>query len=263
MKPRIAVTHFLIRIGRFIQSLAVMVMRTDDLIEFSRRTYARPEAAEIWGRDDLIDSGLTPDEINLLDRIPVSHGRLLLLGVGGGREAVALGQRGFDITGVDFAADMVAKSKENCARRNLRFQGLVQEISRIDVSVASFDVIWLGDGVYSAIPTSSRRVEMMKRIRSALKNNGYCICQFFWRREKRTCHTLELFKKFFGLLTWGNIHYEDGDTLWQNTEFIHEFSTEQKLREELKRGGFKVEYICISSKFMRGGAILRPQQFRS
>lgn len=258
MKPRITVARLLIRIGSFMQSLAVMIMRTNDLVEFGRQTYAKPGSAQTWGEDDVINSGLTPDEIDLLNRIPLSNGRLLLLGVGGGREAVALGHKGFAVTGVDFIPEMVAKARHNCARRNLRFKGLVQDISRIDVPAARFDVVWLGDGIYSSVPTSSRRVEMLKRIRSTLTNDGYCICQFFWRRNKGIPRTAEWFRKFFGLLTWGNIHYEDGDTLWQHTEFIHEFSTEQKLRDECKRGGFKVDYIRVSRQFMRGGAILRP-----
>ena len=259
MKPRITVARFLIRFGRFIQTLALMVMRTNDLIEFGRQTYAIPEAVKIWGRDDLIDSGLTPDENDLLDRISQSNGRLLLLGVGGGREAVALGQKGFDVTGVDFIPQLVAKARKNCARRNIRFTGLVQEISRIDVPAASFDVVWLGDGMYSTVPTSHRRVEMLKRIRSALKDEGYCICQFFWRRGKGVPHAVEWLRKCFSFLTWGNIHYEEGDTLFQNTEFIHEFSSEQTLKDEFKKSGFVVEFFHLFKEWMRGGAILRPQ----
>jgi SAM-dependent methyltransferase len=259
MKPRIAFARLLILLGRFIQSLAIMVMRTNDLIEFGRQTYAKKEAVEIWGRDDLIDSGLTPDEIDVLERIPLSHGRLLLLGVGGGREAVALGQKGFDVTGVDFIPELVAKARENCTRRNLQFTGLVQEISRINVPTASFNVVWLGDGMYSSIPSSCRRVEMLQRIRRALKDDGYCICLFFWRQGKGVPHAVAWFRKLFSFVTWGNTQYEDGDTLFQNTEFIHEFSTEEKLRDEYKQGGFTVEYFQVSRKFMRGGAILRPQ----
>ena len=259
MKSRVTIARFLIRFGRFIQSLAIMVMRTDDLIEFSRQTYAIPEAVKIWGRDDLVDAGLTPDEIDMLDRVPLSHGRLLLLGVGGGREAVALGQKGFDVMGVDFIPQLLAKTKENCAKHNLRFAGLAQEISRIDVPAARFDVVWLGDGIYSSVPTSHRRVAMLKRIRNALKSDGYCICLFFWRRGKGIPRAVEWFRKCFGFLTGGNIHYEDGDTLFQNAEFIHEFSIEQKLKDELKQGGFRVEYFHISKEWMRGGTILRPQ----
>ena len=259
MKPRVAVARLLIRLGRFIQSLAIMVMRTDDLIEFSCQTYATPEAVKIWGRDDMIDVGLTPDEIDVLDRVPVSHGRLLLLGVGGGREAVALGQKGFDVTGVDFIPQLVAKTEENCAKHKLRFTGLVQEISRIDVPAAHFNVVWLGDGIYSSVPTAHRRVAMLKRIRTALKNDGYCICLFFWRQGKGVPHAVEWLRKCFSFLTWGNIHYEDGDTLFQNTEFIHEFFSEQTLKDEFKKGGFMVEYFHLSKEWMHGGTILRPQ----
>lgn len=259
MRLRVAAARFIMRFGRFIQSLAIMVMRPDDLIAFSRQTYAIPEAVNIWGRDDLIDAGLTPDEIDVLNRVPMSRGRLLLLGVGGGREAVALGQKGFDVTGVDFIPQLVAKAKKNCAKHNLRFTGLVQEISRIDVQAIHFDVVWLGDGMYSSVPTAHRRIAMLKRIRTALKNDGYCICQFFWRRGKGIPRIVEWFRKCFGLMTWGNIHYEDGDILFQNVEFIHEFSIEQKLKDEFRQGGFKVEYVHISKEWMRGVAILRPR----
>ena len=37
IRPRITFARFLIRLGKLIESLAVMVMRPDDLIEFSRR----------------------------------------------------------------------------------------------------------------------------------------------------------------------------------------------------------------------------------
>ena len=237
-----------------------MIMRVNDLIAFSRQAYTKPGAAEIWGEDKLINAGLTPDEIDLLNRIPPStNGRLLLLGVGGGREAVALGHKGFDVTGVDFAKKMVAKAKENCVRRNIRFTGLVQEISEIDVPTSSFDVVWLGEGMYSTIPTAHRRVAMLQRIRSTIKNDGYCICQFFWRRGRGFTHMVERLRKIFGILSLGNIQYQDGDILWKDIEFIHEFSNERNLREEFKQGGFKVEYFHISSQFMRGGSILRPR----
>ena len=260
MKPRVRVALFLIRLGRFVQSLAIMIMRPDDLIAFSLQSYAKPGAEETWGGDNVVNAGLTPDEISILNRIPLSNGRLLLLGVGGGREAVALGEKGFEVTGVDFVPQLVAKAKKNCAQRNVRFKGLVQEISKIDVPAASFDVVWLGEGMYSSVPTIRRRVEMLKRIRSTLKDDGYCICQFFWRRGKGFTPRVEQLRKVFRILSCGNIHYEEGDTLWHNIEFTHEFSTDQKLMDEFKHGGFTVEYIHISREWMRGGAILRPAQ---
>ena len=59
-------------------------MKPDDLIEFSRQTYSRPQHVQAWSEDSLVDSGLTPQELSLLQQVPVKSGKLLILGVGGG-----------------------------------------------------------------------------------------------------------------------------------------------------------------------------------
>jgi hypothetical protein len=45
----------LLRLGRFIQSLALMVMKPDDLVEFGRQTYRQD--VRHWGSDDLVAPG--------------------------------------------------------------------------------------------------------------------------------------------------------------------------------------------------------------
>ena len=77
MRPRIALGRFLIRLGKFVQSLAVMVMRPDDLVEFGRQMYTRPHNVASWGRPGLVDRGLSPDETALLEKLPLaaSQGR--------------------------------------------------------------------------------------------------------------------------------------------------------------------------------------------
>ena len=93
----------LLRLGAFIQSLAVVVMRPDDLVEFSRQSYKSGECDGLV-RGALVDSGLTADELDLLASVPAKTGDLLLLGVGGGREAIPLARMGFRVTGVDYVA---------------------------------------------------------------------------------------------------------------------------------------------------------------
>ena len=94
-----------------------MVMRPDDLLELSRQTYARPHNVAGWGRLDLVERGLGDEELALLAHLPGKEGRLLLLGVGGGREAIPLARLGFQVTGVDFVPGMVALAQENAARQ--------------------------------------------------------------------------------------------------------------------------------------------------
>lgn len=48
MSLRISLSRFLIQLGAFVQSLPVLVMRPDDLVEFSRQSYARPHDIEGW-----------------------------------------------------------------------------------------------------------------------------------------------------------------------------------------------------------------------
>lgn len=257
MSSRVSAGCFFIRLGSFIQSLAPAVMRPDDLIQFSRQTYSRN--VESWGRDDLADSGLSPEEAAVLKTIPLTAGKLLLLGVGGGREAIPLARAGFEVTGVDFVPEMVETAKRNAESRGVRIEGLVQEISRLELPPSSCDVAWLSAAMYSCVPTRKRRIEMLKRISQALRPGGYFACQFHWTPNARTSPLTELIRQGVAYLSLGNPAYEKGDMLWYNIEFIHAFSSEDDLRSEFRQGGFEVIDLSISERMPRGWAVLRKQ----
>ncbi|OGP91736.1 MAG: hypothetical protein A2Z19_00980 [Deltaproteobacteria bacterium RBG_16_54_18] len=257
MRLRIIFGRFLIRMGRFIQSLALMVMRPNDLVEFSRQTYAGEKMVEGFGRQDLAYPILHLDEQTLLDKLPLKKGRLLLLGVGGGREAIPLVKKGFEVTGVDFVSAMVEKARENAARHGVQMEGLVQEISKIDVPAGAYDVAWLSAAMYSCIPTRKRRMEMLKKINKALIPGGYFICQFRWATKDGPAHLWELVRKVVAFLTLGNLWYEKGDTLPNNIEFIHAFSKEDEVRSEFAEGGFEVLHLHIAEEILLGGAVLK------
>jgi len=257
MRLRIIFGRLLIRLGRFIQSLALMVMRPNDLVEFSRQTYASRRMVEDYCREDLMYSGLDPDEQALLERLHLTGGRLLLFGVGGGREAIPLAHMGFEVTGVDFVPAMVEKARENASRHGVKIKGLAQEISKIDVPAGAYDVAWLSAAMYSCVPTRGRRVEMLQRIGKALKPGGYFICQFRWDTRGGPAHIWELARKVVAFLTLGNLWYEQGDTLSNNIEFIHAFSQEDEIRSEFAEGGFEVLHLHIAEETLLGGAVLK------
>ena len=70
-RPRVLLARFLVRIGRFIQSLALMIMRPDDLIEFGCRTYSEPRSIDSWAEEKLVDPGLLDNEKALVDSLPI------------------------------------------------------------------------------------------------------------------------------------------------------------------------------------------------
>ena len=255
MAMRIRLARFLLQLGDFIQSLPIMVMKPDDLVEFSRQTYARPQNVEAWAEDPLVDSGLSDDEQELLAEAPTTTGDLLLLGVGGGREAIPMARMGFRVTGVDYVAAMVERARENAARRGVQIEGMVQEISRLDVPAGAYDVVWLSRAMYSCVPTRARRVEMVRRIARALKPGGFFLCQFHWDSRPKHTDMGRRLRRLVAICTLGNLTYESGDTLWLNVEFVHEFSSEDAIRSELEEGGLSVARIRTDPTSIRGSAV--------
>ncbi len=257
MRVRVRLARTLLGLGAFVQSLAISVMRPDDLVEFSRQSYADPRNVDSWAEDDLVDSGLTAEELDLLADVPARTGDLLLLGVGGGREAIPLVRMGFQVTGVDYVAAMVDRAVENAARRGLRIEGLVQEISQLDVPAGAYDLVWLSRAMYSCVPTRARRVEMVRRITRALRPGGLFLCQFQWHPGPRPRGRGSFVRRAFAVCTLGNLGCEAGDTLWQNVEFVHQFTSEDAVRAELEEGGLAVLRIQASQTSIRGGAVCR------
>jgi SAM-dependent methyltransferase len=257
MNPRIWVSRFLLRLGSFIQTLPIVVMKPDDLIEFSRATYSKQNKIESWGEDALVDSGLAKDEVDLLSDIPDKQGELLLLGLGGGREAIYLAKLGFSVTGIDFIPGMVEKAIENAAQRGITIKGLVQEMSKLDVPPGSYDVVWLSRSMYSCIPTRKRRVKMVKNIAKSLNPDGYFLCQFHRDTSATISKKVLFLYRLITLLTFGNFSYEPGDMLWLNIEFAHAFQSDDDLRIELEEGGFKVMRIQSDINPIRAGAVCK------
>jgi SAM-dependent methyltransferase len=264
MGTRIRLARFLLALGDFFQSLPVVVMKPDDLVEFSRQTYLRQDNVEAWSEGSLVDSGLAPEEQELLDLVaqrgdglPGTIGDLLLLGIGGGREAVLLARMGFCVTGVDYVPAMVERAVQNAAARGVRIRGLVQEISRLDVPAGAYDVVWLSRAMYSCVPTRARRVAMVRRIARALKPGGLFVCQFHWDPRPRYTGLGRLLRRLVAVLTFGNWAYEEGDVLWLRVEFVHAFSSEDKIRSELEDGGMAVLHILARPNSARGGVLCK------
>lgn len=230
-------------------------MRPDDLIEFSRRSYGKPDDVEGWSEASLVDTGLSTDEVDMLALVPQKTGNLLLLGVGGGREAIPLAKMGYQVTGVDYVPAMVERAKENATRRGIHLEGLVQEISQLNVPINSYDIVWLSSAMYSCVPTRQRRIDMVRRIASALKPGGFFMCRFHFDPRQQLTKQGIFARRLIAACTLGNTAYQAGDILWGNIEFIHAFTTREEVQSELEEGGFQVIRLQTDPAAIRGWAI--------
>lgn len=254
-RSRISLARFLIRLGQKMPALALVLMRPTDLVEFSRQSYASSRAVDDWSHDRFIDEGFTRLERDLVERIPLKSGRLLQLGIGGGREAIPLARRGFEVTGVDYVPGMAERAIANAAKRGLTVQGLVQDIARLRVPAEAYDVVWFSPRLYSVIPTRRRRVELLRRLGKALRPRGYVLCQFHWGPAPPTSRLIRVLSR----ASLGYLEYETGDQLWRQTEFVHVFHEESALREEFTDGGFDVSDLRIFPESQEGAAVLKKR----
>jgi SAM-dependent methyltransferase len=258
MRIRIHIARSILKMAKFLQTLPVVVMKPADLIEFNRQSYSSLADVDGWCEDSLVDQGLDEDERRIFKSIPQNGGKLLVLGVGGGREAIQFAKMGFNVTGVDFIPAMIERAIENVAKRGFETEGLVQEISELDVPDNTFDVVWLSRSMYSSIPTRKRRVQMVQRIANALKPGGYFLVQFNGGIGQQNMHG-ERVRKMIAASPFGNRSYEAGDMLWLHVEFIHAFSSKDEIRLELEDGGLRVLKIEMDDKVFRCWAICQKE----
>jgi SAM-dependent methyltransferase len=196
-------------------------------------------------------------EKSLVDRLPEKGGRLLLLGMGGGREAIPLAEMGFDVTGIDHAPALVARGLQLAADRGVKIEGLVQDISNLQLPSSRYDVVFFSRSMYSLVPSRKRRVHMLQRIREALKPEGSVLCQFHWDPSVFPGRKSLLIRRATACLTLGNFSYEPGDILWGGAEFVHAFGSEREVRSEFELAGFETSYWALFENWRCGGAILR------
>jgi hypothetical protein len=232
-------------------------MKPDDLVEYSRASYDQSVAAGGWAGADVIDQGLYDHEQALIAMLPEKRGRLLVVGMGGGREAIPLGRMGFDVTGVDYIPQLVEHAVRNAAEREVRIKGIVQEASQLDMPLNAFEVAWLPTRMYSLVPTAQRRIEMLRRIKRSLVAGGHCLCEFVWNPRAGRSTGAEAMRRAVAWLTMGNRSYETGDRLSGGLEFVHYFFSRDQLLFEFLEGGFEPVHLLLPDDSVVGQAVLK------
>ncbi|MEN8154708.1 MAG: class I SAM-dependent methyltransferase [Acidobacteriota bacterium] len=254
---RIRISKFLIKAGIFLQEIPVYFLRPKQLTKFGRESYSKASSVNFWAGKDFVNSGLLPGEKELFNKLPVKNGDLLILGLGGGREAIFLGKNGFNVTGVDFVDEMVEKAVENGKDAGIRIHGKVQDVSSLDFNLESFDVVWFSCSIYSSIPGRNKRIKVLSESGKILKHDGYVACFFYWNPQIRSGRFRWKLGKFLSKITFGNTKYEKGDILKDNYEFLHAFFDTEDLNSEFKSAGFEVVQYFFPENSHNACALLK------
>jgi SAM-dependent methyltransferase len=255
MNIRIRLAHFMIRLGELICSLPVVILRPADMVEWSRQGYER--GSNYFQSANDVDAGLTSDELELWKHVPNLSGRVLILGGGGGREAIWFARQGWQVAAMDFSAQMLEQARESMAQHQFPFEGRVGDMAQLETPSESFDLVWISMFLYSSVLNRLRRLEMLHRIWQALKPGGILVISFHWQPGAQHGSKGVLMRKAIAWLTLGNIAFENGDILFGTLEFRHAFDAEQDLHAEFDASGFETLYLTEFDGMMRGVAVLQ------
>lgn len=154
-----------------------------------------------------------PDELleDFVDDIPI--GRALDLGMGDGKSAVWLAERGFDVIGVDLSATAVQAAQRLARERGVVLETHVADISEWEIEPDRYALVLASAVLHFLLPEEIRG--LANRIRAGLQSGGYLIAQVFtvddpgYQVLRQQGASLVAERTFFVSDIGGPLHYFD------------------------------------------------------
>ena len=103
-------------------------------------------------------------------------GNALDVGMGNGRNTLALAQKGWQVTGFDIAATGVQQAKARAAKLGLKVTAIVQNEQQFDFGRNQWDLVVL---------TYQPFRDILDRVKASLKEGGVVVIENFQRDTKR------------------------------------------------------------------------------
>jgi len=233
-------SNFFYKLARF---LCVCILGPDDLIALTRHCYALPAYLKGYAGQNEADFSLDETEKYFANKYLTPGNRILVMGCGGGREAIALAKMGFEVTGVDIVPECVKIARENTLKIHLKADFSCQDMSKLQLPKdKKIDCIMFSALIYSLIPSRRKRIKVLKNLRTYLAPDGKIFLSFLF--EKKIDRRHEGLKKLVARITLGNLAYESGDWVEGDGEFKHYFNKDQ-IESETSSSGFKLEEINL------------------
>lgn len=116
------------------------------------------------------------DAVDFLARMCPEGGKILEFGVGSGRLAVPLAQRGFEVHGVDGAQRMLDKLAERDT--DARVRAFAADFTKVSTG-ETYDVVFIALNTLFALHTAAQQVECVTRMREHLAPGGRVVIEAF------------------------------------------------------------------------------------
>lgn len=266
---RHAIARGLFQAGTLLQALSTAALRPEDLERVALEKYRSARQIERWGSAASLEPGLTNVDRALLDaRKPAAAAAAadrpsaLVLYSGGGRDALGLATEGFAVTAADALPEMVDALRANAARLGLEVEALVARAAEMESVPGAFDLVWVGCGMYSTIPTRAARIAFLEAAARKLRPGGHVAVSFLLAPKALVSRRANRIRRVFAKVVGGFPDLQRGDTFWRGAEFVHAFASPEELEEEARAAGMVAAALPGADVSDGGyaGALLSPSE---
>lgn len=187
--------------------------------------FAAPAVVEEM--DQRLGLGLHPWEADVVDRYFPLAGRVLDLGCGPGREALALARRGYDVVGADLAEAVLVRARVNAAAAGVNVTWVL--VDGVHVPPGPYAAITLWAQVLGNIEQRADQLALLTNCREALAPGGVL---------SASGHYADFCRRTWGDQTSGDWFFPTGS--WEPGTLKYHLFTAETLAGLLREAGFDV-----------------------
>ncbi len=144
--------------------------RTAAISELTRRAYEDPRIVSrytdlgLWGAEEILVLEHMPDDAKVLD-----------IGCGGGRTAIALAELGLDVYGIDISNAMVTLARQQASWAEVDGEFQVMDVMHMEFPADVFDVAFYSYNGIELLPGKAGKERAVQEIWRVLKPGGVFI----------------------------------------------------------------------------------------
>ena len=217
---------------------------------------------ESFGRDSPVEQPF-PWEAELFARYIHPGDSILIVGAGGGRDALPLLARGHAVTALDIAPRALQALTERARARGFTVPTLQASIAEASLPPAAFDVVLFSWFCLSYLHGAEERAQALSRSAKALRPGGRILLSYPFRGDSRppaspAPSVVRIFARLFGGVEVdpGDDYTVSGTVLRPGVFFTHPFRPKD-IEDEVRSLGFSAVFHDQSSSGV-GVLVLSP-----
>ncbi len=157
---------------------------------------------------------LLPWEEALYERFIPAASQVLIVGCGSGRDLAALGERGYQVTGIDPSERAITEARRMLHERKLSAPLIVGFFEDAPVP-GRFEAVIFSYYSYALIPVSRRRIEALKKAAGLVGAGGHIVVSHAANIIPPRAFLIRL-AQLSGRLFGSDWRLEPGDVVWDN-----------------------------------------------